>query len=204
MAGEQYIGRFCTTLTPEWEAKKGLYKAAGLWKYFTSRREHYRGVFVDVETGGYHGELAHKAAQVEADLAWTRKSRGESVVVLEGDGVEEVGDANPGVAERSRFSSSDIGKVDVPSDILWVYYNLGVKDVHPEDAPNPGAWALLQHVQHDSGRVGDFYKGLFAKIVPSRSQIENMERFKDDGREQFELLDRLSGEDSGPGSDGDV
>lgn len=204
MAGERYIGEFCSTRTAEWESKKGLYKSSGLWEYFTSRRAHYREVFRDPVTGISNTELAHKAAQAEADGLWKRKERGEAVVVLEGDGKEEAGDSNPGVAERACFSSADVGKVDVPSDILWVYYHLGVADVKPEDAPNPGAWALLQHVQHDSDRIGEFYKGLFAKIVPSRSQIESMEKFRDDGREQFELLDRLAGEDSGPSSGGGV
>jgi hypothetical protein len=70
------------------------------------------------------------------------------------------------------------GGVNFRSDIEWVYCNLGNKDVLPGEAPNTGAWVMLDYARHNKH---EFFSSLFAKVLPSKSQIDADQAKVDDG-----------------------
>ncbi len=48
---------------------------------------------------------------------------------------------------------------DFHDDARWVYHNIAVADVKPEDAPTPGAWALLKWAKRNEDRF-------FEQVMP--------------------------------------
>ncbi|MBN1460885.1 MAG: hypothetical protein JXA57_15235 [Armatimonadetes bacterium] len=76
-------------------------------------------------------------------------------------------------------------------DAQWVYGALGYRasDVDLTTAPSPGAVALLRWARDNQGT---FFRDIWAKLLPSRSALEDEIRRHDDGSKQLELLDRVS------------
>jgi len=176
-------GKFIENRTVEWGRKREeLYKAEGVWKHFVKRREHYRGLFGTAS-------LANKAAQAEIDTYLLKGSAGELVSLPAEDGgelEEEVGDF---FHNRAEFGED--GEMNPVRDLTWIYNNIAIRDVKPADAPSAGAYAHLKFIQKKDANMVDFFTKVYPRIIPSKSQIENLSKFNDDGREHTELLDRL-------------
>jgi len=96
--------------------------------------------------------------------------------------------------DKADYGDAGKAEIDPIRDITWIYNNLAVKDVEPSDAPSPGAYAQLKFIQSDDSNLVDFFTKVYPRLIPSKSQVENLTKFNDDGREHFELLDKLSGE----------
>lgn len=77
--------------------------------------------------------------------------------------------------------------------VQWVFDHIDVDEATPDMAPSPGAWSLLVEVRANKSLKADFYKTIWAKTLPSRSQLEIQEAFKDDGRRQIALIDQIRG-----------
>jgi len=75
--------------------------------------------------------------------------------------------------------------------VQWVFDHIDVEDIQPEDAPSPGAWSFLQRVRQHPELLKEFYRSIWAKMLPTRSEIEAREKFEDDGREQLHLIDQI-------------
>ena len=75
--------------------------------------------------------------------------------------------------------------------VQWVFDHIDVTDIQPEDAPSPGAWSFLQRVRQYPELLKEFYRSIWAKMLPTRSEIEAREKFEDDGREQLHLIDQI-------------
>ena len=75
--------------------------------------------------------------------------------------------------------------------VNWVFDNIDVADVKPEDAPSSGAWSFLQRVRTYPDLLKEFYRSVWARMLPSRSEIEAREKFEDDGREQLHLIEQI-------------
>lgn len=71
--------------------------------------------------------------------------------------------------------------------VNWVANHILVADVGPEDSPGPMAWSLLQFGRENPNV---FWRDVWVKLLPSRSQIERQERYHDDGR-ALELVEQL-------------
>ena len=69
----------------------------------------------------------------------------------------EDNDARPG----------DVNRPDLAGDVLWAYQNLARRSVHPKDAPNAGAWALLSWARRYRNR---FFEVLFRKALSASAQ----------------------------------
>lgn len=67
-----------------------------------------------------------------------------------------------------------------------------ISDTKPSDAPSSEAWAILKWAQRTQQNEGEFWKGLFRSIIPSRSEIEVKDKFKDDGREILTIIDDIA------------
>jgi hypothetical protein len=93
--------------------------------------------------------------------------------------VEVSGGPSAGTAEMLR--------IDGASDVAWVYNALGMADSgSPVDlgaAPSPGAAGLLRRCLQDAAMRDLFYKQIFTRMLPTRSETEARARLEDDGAE---------------------
>jgi hypothetical protein len=74
--------------------------------------------------------------------------------------------------------------------IQWVFEHLDL-EVEPEDAPSSGAWSLLNSIRANDQLRLEFFKTIWPKLLPTKNQFEAAERFQDDGRETFEIIDKV-------------
>ena len=63
---------------------------------------------------------------------------------------------------------TDLASPSFLADAGWVYQRLSVKGVKPEDAPSPGAWALLQWAKLNQNR---FFEHVMPKVVSSKKKM---------------------------------
>lgn len=69
---------------------------------------------------------------------------------------------------------------DIHDDVIWVYENFAKEGVGPEDAPGPGAWALLVWARKNPGI---FFGQMLQKAmtgVAKRAEMEAKERLQRD------------------------
>ncbi len=90
--------------------------------------------------------------------------------------------------KRSEFRSAE-QQLSVLKEVEWVKNNLVVADVKPEDAPSPGAWAMLVSYRASPGTARFFFEKIVSATMPRRQEIEAQERFKDDGRKLDDMAD---------------
>lgn len=81
-------------------------------------------------------------------------------------------------------------KVSTREVFEWVFENMHCDDVTREMAPSNGAWGLLHRCRKDPDAMRDFDKQ-YAKLLPTRAEIEAGDRFEDDGREQLAIIDKV-------------
>jgi hypothetical protein len=68
---------------------------------------------------------------------------------------------------------------ELTAAISWVADHICIADAAPEDAPGSMAWSLLKFARDNPSH---FWKDIWTKLLPSKAQIEQQERFRDDGR----------------------
>jgi len=82
----------------------------------------------------------------------------------------------------------------VRGDFGWVYDNLGVADITPEDAPSSGAWGLLEYARTEPR---EFYKSWMSMVSRQADTDERLEGFKEDAtRSTDEIAEMLRTLDS--------
>lgn len=178
----------------------------------TTRREYKSKIKIRLNTEGrwmefvdYREEL--KAKGVPSPEAWDRAI--DAFPPLE-DGEEENAQpaagspfvSNPKRApsaehkkaasqrEKDRRPASDFEgrECSAHKTAQWVAGHIAISDVVSEDAPSPEAWALLRWVQRSDSNEIEFWKVIYTKLLPSRTQLEAAAKFKDDGHEIVELI----------------
>lgn len=73
----------------------------------------------------------------------------------------------------------------------WVARNIDVHEPDPYECPDPFAWTMLRQCREDPGFVRFFVEKLWAKLIPSRSQLDQVAPKALDGQAQLELIDRI-------------
>ena len=135
-----------------------------------------------------------KASGLDAKSAWA-KARQKFQPTPDGASMAE-SDAD----DDPVLPAGDIVCLDVFADkpsvtaravVQWVFDHIDITDVKPEDAPSSGAWSFLQRVRSYPDLLKEFYRTIWAKMLPTRSEIEARERFEDDGREQLHLIEQI-------------
>ena len=72
--------------------------------------------------------------------------------------VKPVG-SEEGAYPADLIETGALGSSDFHGDAKWVYQHIAVADVKPEDAPTPGAWALLKWAKRNEDRF-------FEQVMP--------------------------------------
>ncbi len=75
--------------------------------------------------------------------------------------------------------------------VQWVFDSIDIEDCKPEDAPSAGAWSFLQRVRTYPDLLKEFYRSIWSRMLPNKSEIEALEKFEDDGRDQIHLIDQI-------------
>jgi hypothetical protein len=116
----------------------------------------------------------------------------EEEVTEETEGTEEIPYA---LMTREEFLASSFENNDPIEDIRWVFQALGAEGLEIGDAPSPGAFYMLQQARVDELSAKAFYT-LFAKVLPSKAEIEKGDNRAKDGSKFFDLIDGLLRESS--------
>ena len=206
---ERGVGKYVGARTHEWAQKLSTYHDEEVKRAFMAIKRSVDLLCTDVEGFVYH-EISSHVAQVMIDKFLFQRVKGLDVpipgkvvsesslqpvpTVKKGKGILEA------TAVKSDFEKWD-GKIDTISDINWIYNHLMVADVVPADAPSPGAWAHLQYHRSTAAAMDDFFTKVYPRLIPAKGTIQKMQdKFHDDGRTTFDLLDRLLAE-CGDGSE---
>lgn len=73
----------------------------------------------------------------------------------------------------------------------WVLEQLRVSNVKAEDCPSAEAWSLYQWAKMTPDNESAFITSLYAKLLPSRQQLEREERHTDDAEAVQDLIDQV-------------
>lgn len=166
---------------------KAWAEAAGLWEEFVVLRESLK------RKGMSANDAWLRAAQMLAPDRW-----GEPPVEAEKEQGEVVEAAAPPDLPHGRgggegapaevFGGKKVATVRV---VEWVASNLQVSDVGPGDAPSSEAWGMLVWARRSPVNESQFWGQIYAKLLPSRSQIEAEQRYSEDGARVEDLAARL-------------
>jgi len=85
----------------------------------------------------------------------------------------------------------DEQELSMPEIIRWVAKHLRVRNVTPAMAPCKEAWTLLQEFRISAERRADFLSKFLTKLIPTKSELSRDDGITDDGRDQFDLIDRI-------------
>ena len=198
------IGKFHETRTHEWTVKLSTYHDEEVKRAFLALKSSLSLLCTDVEGYQYH-EIAHRVAQIMIDKFLLQRCKGQDVPIPGPVVSQSSLQAKPEVkkgkgilkatARKSDFKKWD-GKIDTISDINWIYNHLMVADVTVEDAPSPGAWAHLQYHRSNTAAMAEFFTKVYPRLIPAKGTIQKLQdKFHDDGRTTFDLLERLLKED---------
>lgn len=207
---ERGIGKTIQPRDNGWTQKSEVYHLCGVWEVFSKLRASYRERCTS-SANWVDNNLMNIMAQNEVDKYLKLKCRGEEVsapvplddvltlrVKLE-EAQKRIAEMEGGGGDSGLVSLSDFGDaacagIDPVRDINWIYNNLAVKGIMPADAPSPGAYAHLRYIQANEKAMEAFFNSVYPRMIPAKSQIEDVTKRNDDGRRHFELLDRLQAE----------
>lgn len=152
----------------------------GIWTAFHRERTNIR-----LRDEGHDMDAHYEARRIFDPTAGGSVAKAQKLGLL--GGVSE--DIGAKFDELHDVLLEESGKVNIHRDLLWVYSNAGSNpdDIDPETIPGKGALNLLKATQGDR----QFYLKLVEKILPSKAEIDNINKFSDDGREVLSLLDKV-------------
>ena len=202
---ERGVGKLRPDEGHDWNIKRSTYKEEGVRLAYLDIKRSLTLLCTDFK-GHHYMEMAHRVAQIMIDKFLLQRCHGEKVPipgpVVSATSLQpaKTAPAKEGVlkatAKKADFENWD-GKIDTISDINWIYNNLMIADVKPEDAPSPGAWAHLQYHRSNTAAMAEFFTKVYPRLIPAKGTIQKLQdKFHDDGRTTFDLLERLLAEDA--------
>lgn len=93
-----------------------------------------------------------------------------------------------GSAVMSDFEGKEAGEVEI---IRWVARYMDVSDVKPTDCPDPAAWSLLWACRRSPIFATEFWRSMYTKIIPSRSQLDAKPGDELDGTPLVATINRI-------------
>jgi hypothetical protein len=150
----------------------------GRWDAFVARRE-------DLKCQGLEPKAAWEQTIHEFEQVSEQKQTG---VAKSADSTDGSGDVSAVVLD---CKVRNAGGASPRKVVEWVFDNLLVDSLKPDDAPSPGAWALLQDLKQYPDLRKEFYRSIWSKLLPTKTELDAAEKFSDDGREQIKLIERV-------------
>jgi len=201
---ERGVGKIRADRDHDWNTKQSTYSDEGVKLAFLALKRSLCLLCTDYK-GHRYMEMAHRLAQIMMDKFLLQRCKGENVPVpgpvVSATSLQPVAPPAKGgilkaTAMKADFKNWD-GKIDTISDINWIYNHLMIADVKVEDAPSPGAWAHLVYHRSTPAAMAEFFTKVYPRLIPAKATIQKMQdKFHDDGRTTFDLLDRLLAEDA--------
>ena len=131
-----------------------------------------------------------KRNQYETEGLKANEAYGKAASELLGRNVGEKSEEGKldGVVEQEVFEETG---ASTPECVAWVAKHMMVKDVEPSRAPSSEAWSMLCWARRNNQNEAQFWGQIYTKLLPSRSQLDAEQRFKDDGRKVLSVIERL-------------
>lgn len=153
-------------------AQKEQLKEAGQWEAFLRRRD-------ELKARGFAPDDAR-------DIAFDQVMRGDTDSdSAEPIDVDSLPTAPPELAGK---------KAAEPEIVRWVARHIDHPDPDPAECPDPFAWTLLRACrdrERGSAFLVFFVEKLWAKLIPTRSQLDGGGAKVVDGKPTIELYDRI-------------
>ena len=166
--------------------KRARLKAAGLWAEFLAIR---------VARQASDGGSIYKQSGYAWDRVYGRLTEYESehgVAVLALPEVVLAGE------KRAKASGADLEALkslpdgtDMISATQWVIRHMHFPDLGPSEFPDKLAYSMWRIASRSDSSREVFLNGLGAKLMPTRSQMEHIERQGDDGKASLELIGKV-------------
>lgn len=171
----------------------------GLWESFVKRRESLKASGVDAPDAWVQAYEEVTSGVAVPDAGGSGGDRGDDVGGGGGGRVgvpEEVGgvgksgapDSDPGRVKAEVFEGRTCS---ITKTVEWVARQMMVEDPRAEDAPSMEAWSMLCWARRSNQNEAQFWGQIWAKMMPSKQQLEAAERLSDDGSAVLELIDRV-------------
>jgi hypothetical protein len=93
-----------------------------------------------------------------------------------------------GAVDSTVFAS---GYASTPECVSWVAKNIMLKDASAAHAPSSEAWSMLCWARRNNQNEAQFWGTIYTKLLPSRSQLDAEQKYRDDGRAVLEVIERL-------------
>lgn len=155
--------------TERGEAFKENLKQLGKW-------QEYQAMVKGLIEGGLRGTNAHQKARRHYTELYPQLST--------------IGGVLPAWARLKKKDFEGKPKISHKEAVDWALEHASFKDVKPLDAPSATAWLYLHRMRNDPTFLNDILK----KRVPNLSRAQQTEGMTDDGRKQFNLIDKLEAE----------
>lgn len=153
----------------------------GLWAAFVERRE-------ALKAGGMAAPEAWGQAFDEVTSGSVPVVASESVST--GEAPEKSGTPDSGLERVNREVFAD-RTCSITRTVEWVAKQMMVDNPSAEDAPSMEAWSMLSWARRSNQNEAQFWGQIWAKMMPSKQQLEASERLSDDGSAVLELIERV-------------
>lgn len=184
-----------------WNVKLNTYRELGVHTQLTKVRNSLRVILTDWKAY-CDDELVNKISVIMMDTYLIKKSRGldwpmpqplvpANAIVNNSGGAGEV---------KGLMSTEDFGEVaniespDLIKGLMWIYNNLSIENPDPTKAPSMGDYSHLKYLQQNPEAKKDFLKSVYPRLIPPKSQLDGADKFNDDNRAIFDILERLQKE----------
>lgn len=188
-----WVGECLEAADRRWPSKKALYKREKIWKLYVAYDSYFIGDCEDSETGWIDNVKKRELTQKKLDDYLFAKARGENVELLDPFATVEPEGMVDEPIDLSGIEVND-APVEWAKAMTWIYRNMDNENVKLEDAPSSGEYSHLMRLQKDATAKNDFYKTVVPRLFPSKTQLDNENKFHDDGRTIIDLIKRLQGE----------
>ncbi len=93
------------------------------------------------------------------------------------------------LVSRAHFKSLSATPFD---DMMFVKDNWRIKEIKPSDCPSPNAWNYIMEMRNSAEFREEFFTKIFPRIVPSKTQVDDMMSFRDSGQDLKRVIEELS------------
>jgi len=79
-------------------------------------------------------------------------------------------------------------RADEREIVQWIFDHMFVTDVTPDMAPSAGAWGYLLFLRSSPSSRDTFFNTIWPKTLPTRSQLENLDKQRDNAAPLQQLI----------------